>query len=524
MKFTFNFKHTLSIALFLLTVGNPFLLFGQCTQNNFTVSGFELRDENGNQFSVTDDYELGEVVNGELWIMLGGASTNGYNLSFYFDIYADGVLTQANQQECLFSGIQAVQGVWIRVRDLIWNWGDVIDIRNVFIHWDTGSAKPESTCTIKDPTKTNSQCYSNPQGFTAAVPLFPKFDFESNGVCNTTIQFSSQTIGGTPPFNYSYSWDFDEDGITDSMLENPLFNFPSSGTFPITLTVDDGTSITTIVKEIYIDPNFGIRVTIFPTKIDDSSGIIYVESVTGGTEPYIFYWTGPNGFTSTSRDIFDLSNGFYTLVVTDQNGCAQMVTYELDIAQVLSSFWISMHLSVDRSAVNIRWEVTTTEEDYYFEVERSSGDISNFVRIGSVPKINSGRETEVYSFSDNSIPVLENTLYYRVVRKSDREIDYSIVKMFKKEVVEVENPWIVYPNPSLNRDIFLKYLGVVKPNQGPLTIDVFSLGTYFQSMTLQTSLSEAINLKEIFQNLPKGHLTLRIHLGNKVDSIHLIHW
>lgn len=522
MKLILKHKLLFFLTLFILSVGNSFSSFGQCPQNNFTVAGFELRDENGSPFSVTDDYELGDLVNGELWVMLGGSSTNGYNLRFYFDVYVNGVMTQGDQFECLFSGTQAVQGIWIRVRDFSWNWGDVIDIRNIFIHWDTGTAKANTTCIISDKNNINSQCYGNIQGFTAAVPLFPKFDFVSNGVCNTTIQFSSLTIGGTPPYNYSYSWDFDNDGIEDSTLENPLFNFPSSGTYPITLTVNDGTSITTITKDILIDPNFGIQVTIFPTKIDETSGIIYVESVTGGTAPYSFFWTGPNGFSSTSMNIFNLSNGFYTLIVTDQNGCTQIVTYELDIAGVLNSYWISIDLFGDRSAVKIRWEVTNRAEDGQFEIERSDGGIEDFSSIGSIQKVNSVGETQVYYFSDNAIPVIEDTFYYRIVRRSGEDVNYSMVKMFRVENLGIENRWIVYPNPSLGRDLNLKYLGKITPSQGVMILDVFSGGDYYQTIAFQNLNSESINLTQVFQNLPKGHLTLRIRMGGTVDFIHLV--
>ncbi|WP_057936239.1 PKD domain-containing protein [Algoriphagus resistens] len=524
MKSVFKAKWFFSIAIFLLTMGKPLWLFAQCSQNNFTVSGFELRDENGNPFSVTDDYELGDPVNGELWIKLGGSSTNGYNLSFFFDVYVDGVLSQADQSECLFSGTQAIQNTWIKVRDFTWNWGDVIDIRNIFIHWETGTAKPDTTCAVSSKTNINSQCYSNPQGFTAAVPLFPKFDFQSSGMCSTNIQFFSETIGGTPPYNYTYSWDFNGDGIFDSTFENPIYEFPGSGTYPISLTVDDGTSVTTVVKDIYIDPNFGIQVDIFPTKKDEESGIIYVQSVTGGTEPYSFYWTGPNGFTSTSRDIFDLGDGFYTLTVTDANGCTQQVNYELEIATVLSSFWKSVHLSGDRSVVNVSWEVTDKEGDFYFEIERSSRDISNFISIGSVQGVKFGSDAAVYSFTDHSMPSLENTFYYRIVKKSSSEVDYSSVKMFKNEVSEPDKQWIVYPNPSFGEEVHLRYLGIVKSPHRPLTIDVFNSGNYFQSVTLLNPLPGAINLKEVFQGLPKGHLTLRLILDNRVHSIHLIHY
>lgn len=285
MKLDLILKRIISIAFFLAAILDPYLLLASCPQNNITVTGFQLRNQDGNLFSVTDDYELGETVTGELWVNFGGSTTNGYNLFMFYDVVVNKVLIADDQYDCIYSGQQVLLNVWVKVRDFTWKWGDVIEIKDIFMYWETGTVKPETTCIVSTKSNINSQCYTNPDGFTAAVPLFPKFDFDSNGICNTTIQFTSETIGGTPPFNYTFSWDFNNDGVFDSNLANPVYNFPSTGTYPITLRVDDGTSTTTIVKDIFIDPNFGIQVTIFPTKINDESGIIYVESVTGGTEP-----------------------------------------------------------------------------------------------------------------------------------------------------------------------------------------------------------------------------------------------
>ncbi|KPQ18885.1 MAG: type IX secretion system substrate [Algoriphagus marincola HL-49] len=95
------------VILILMTLSIPKVLFAQCPQNNFVVDGFQLRDANGNPFTVTDEYELGEEINGELWTILGGSSTNGYNLRFFFDIVINDVLIADEQYECLFSGVQA---------------------------------------------------------------------------------------------------------------------------------------------------------------------------------------------------------------------------------------------------------------------------------------------------------------------------------------------------------------------------------------------------------------------------------
>jgi gliding motility-associated-like protein len=48
-------------------------------------------------------------------------------------------------------------------------------------------------------------------------------------------------------------------------------------------------------------------------------------SITGGQGALDFLWTGPDGFESTEKDIFDLSPGQYQFVVTDENGCTATI-------------------------------------------------------------------------------------------------------------------------------------------------------------------------------------------------------
>jgi uncharacterized repeat protein (TIGR01451 family) len=46
-----------------------------------------------------------------------------------------------------------------------------------------------------------------------------------------------------------------------------------------------------------------------------------VNSVSGGTNPYTFSWTGPNSYLSSTQNITNLCTGIYTVSVTDANGC-----------------------------------------------------------------------------------------------------------------------------------------------------------------------------------------------------------
>ncbi|NND16780.1 MAG: hypothetical protein HKN89_10725, partial [Eudoraea sp.] len=44
-------------------------------------------------------------------------------------------------------------------------------------------------------------------------------------------------------------------------------------------------------------------------------------SAQGGTAPFTYVWTGPNGFTATTEDLNDVEPGTYNVTVTDAQGC-----------------------------------------------------------------------------------------------------------------------------------------------------------------------------------------------------------
>ena len=52
-------------------------------------------------------------------------------------------------------------------------------------------------------------------------------------------------------------------------------------------------------------------------------------NVVGGTAPYNYAWTGPNGFTSSNKDLDAIAAGTYNLVVTDNSGCLKTLSVTL---------------------------------------------------------------------------------------------------------------------------------------------------------------------------------------------------
>ena len=55
-----------------------------------------------------------------------------------------------------------------------------------------------------------------------------------------------------------------------------------------------------------------------------------------GTPPYNYLWSGPNNYTSTDEDIYNLEFGNYYITVTDANLCSQQLILYVDQPQQLS--------------------------------------------------------------------------------------------------------------------------------------------------------------------------------------------
>src|SRR5690606_26960991 len=142
-----------------------------------------------------------------------------------------------------------------------------------------------------------------------------------NGTITLTIE------GGTP--NYTISWT-GPDGFTSS--DKDLTDL-APGTYNVTVTDANGCEATTSVEVGVEDVTITVTPVIVNTTCIATIGSIDI-TVAGGTEPYDFAWTGPDGFTATTEDIADLAAGDYTVVVTDANGCETEQTFTVGTEDV----------------------------------------------------------------------------------------------------------------------------------------------------------------------------------------------
>ncbi|MBI4945144.1 MAG: T9SS type A sorting domain-containing protein [Bacteroidetes bacterium] len=76
------------------------------------------------------------------------------------------------------------------------------------------------------------------------------FSVDQKVVClGTAVTFTDLSWNAAPT---SWQWDFDNDGTTDDITQNPAYTYTAAGTYSVKLTVSDGVSTKSATKTSYI--------------------------------------------------------------------------------------------------------------------------------------------------------------------------------------------------------------------------------------------------------------------------------
>ena len=163
--------------------------------------------------------------------------------------------------------------------------------------------------------------------------------YPGNGVVNTVI---TETPTNLAPFT-TYYWraymnpNPDINGCLDDIIYSPICDSFTTGDCPLVpgctdplatnynafANIDDGTCNYCIIYPIITESHINV------TSSGANDGSITVTITNPITPPYIYSWTGPNGYTATTASISNLADGTYILTVTDAAGCTSVITVEL---------------------------------------------------------------------------------------------------------------------------------------------------------------------------------------------------
>ena len=167
--------------------------------------------------------------------------------------------------------------------------------------------------------------------------------------------------------------------------------------------------------------------------------------------------------------------------------------------------------------------MNTEKEGRSYLIERSMKDIHPFEPIGKVLSKGNSHSPIKYIFTDDTYPVFENVIYYRVSYNYGGLISYSPVKLVQRSPERTgSNNWIAYPNPSRDGKIRLKFLnGELVPGE-PVQIQAFNGSGLIKTINLVPDWNNEIQIDQVLGSLPLGLTVLRLQWNDLSESLKLI--
>ncbi|MCX6710659.1 MAG: PKD domain-containing protein [Candidatus Woesearchaeota archaeon] len=151
------------------------------------------------------------------------------------------------------------------------------------------------------------------------------------------IRFSSNVSGNINAV--SYAWDFNSDGITDSISPNPIYAYTLPGTYHAALTVNDSYSAASAGKNITVLGRFSITVI-----AKDTLGAPLIANITLGNTSIISNSTGAAVFQNVLEGTYALNataDGYYPYSNTAAISANQNITIYLSSLPLIPIVQIS---------------------------------------------------------------------------------------------------------------------------------------------------------------------------------------
>ncbi|MBT6808128.1 MAG: hypothetical protein HOA52_01400, partial [Flavobacteriales bacterium] len=140
---------------------------------------------------------------------------------------------------------------------------------------------------------------------------------------DSTGTISSQINGGVSPYIMDWAMIDTNALIADYYIFTVTDNNNCKFSDSVEILQNDSMQISNTIKNVSC---FGLS---------DASIELQIAQGTG-TPPYNYLWSGPNNYTSTDEDIYNLEFGNYYITVTDANLCSQQLSLYVDQPNQLS--------------------------------------------------------------------------------------------------------------------------------------------------------------------------------------------
>ncbi len=141
---------------------------------------------------------------------------------------------------------------------------------------------------------------------------------------------SSTTLNASGGLSYTWTPSLD---LSDPNSASPTAEPGTTTTY--TVQVMAGTCEANLSTTVSVS-NMLLNATVTRPLCQGNTNAAINLSVTGGTAPYSYSWSGPGGYTSSAEDLVGIAAGTYTVTVTDGAACSAVQSFNVSAPSALS--------------------------------------------------------------------------------------------------------------------------------------------------------------------------------------------
>ncbi len=223
-----------------------------------------------------------------------------------------------------------------------------------------------------------------------------------NGVTTTPVaSFTADTTTGSAPLTVQFtdtssnnpttwSWDFNNNGVIDSNVQNPTWTYNNQGNYTVTLTAGNSIANNTLTKTDYITVNWPATVANFTTNTTSGAyplTVQFTDTSTGNITSWNWDFNNDGVIDSTEQNPSYTFNtpGNYTIILTVSGPYNNNTITQNDYITVFNSTPPTVTATPDEGIFNGTQNVTLTSDQagsVYYTIDGSNPtDSTNSNRI-----------------------------------------------------------------------------------------------------------------------------------------------
>ncbi|MCS4433949.1 hypothetical protein [Aquiflexum gelatinilyticum] len=209
---------------------------------------------------------------------------------------------------------------------------------------------------------------------------------------------------------------------------------------------------------------------------------------------------------------------------SDPNNCPTGGYYVSCRILPVDYLYIESEYSKASNSALLSWATAKEWENSRFEIERSLGDISDFIKIGEVSGMGWKDTITEYEYVDANLPLAGGNIYYRL-KQVDMNGKFSLSKVLSVKMPSMQftqGVWRAYPNPTDGHQFRIGLLDISQYSQEKISFRIIQPNHVTEVVTVDSEAEMNEYLIQILPTISSGIFVVELQWGQKIEHIKVL--